>query len=80
MTKWANAYYKRSSGIKRAQKEAAKRGCDLMLILEAGTDIRKIAYQTRGNIYGSSYTESTSLAVKKGGYAVVLMGTREKKD
>ncbi len=80
VTKGANAWYRRKSGIKRAQKEAAKRGCDLMLVLEAGTNIEDIEYRTRGTSYGGSYSESTNSTVTKSGYAVVLMGNRSEKN
>jgi len=35
MTKWQRGWYNRDSSIKAATKEAAKRGCDVLLILSA---------------------------------------------
>lgn len=46
-TKWKGAFYDRDSGIKRARKEAAKRGCDLVIVLQAGTNIENV--MTWGN-------------------------------
>jgi hypothetical protein len=74
-TKWRGTRYDRDSAIKRATKEAAKRGCDLLLILSAGTE-------NVGTYYNYSTDDSgrgsgTGKALKKGG-AVVLMGDRKK--
>lgn len=41
-TKWKGAFYSRDSGIKRARKEAAKRGCDLVIVLQAGTEVENV--------------------------------------
>lgn len=60
-TKWSHPRYDRDSAIKRATKEAAKRGCDLLIILSAGTEI--VGVNDSGGF------------VKKG-TAVVMMGDR----
>jgi hypothetical protein len=86
-TKLSHTRYDRDSGIKRATKEAAKRGCDMLFVFWAGTDIAGYtntgSYNAQANTYGNntninSYGHSISVPMKRGG-AVVMMGDRVSK-
>lgn len=81
-TKSRGAMYDRESGIKRAAKEAAKRGCDLVLVLRAATQVvggvsfgygnaNTYGSNTYGNAVGSSSGVKTAAAM-------VVMGDRIK--
>ena len=51
-------FYTRKSGIKRAAKEAAKRGCDLVLVLGAKTQI--VGQTSIANTWGNASTYGSS--------------------
>ena len=72
-TSGGSVFYDRQSGIKRAAKVAAKRGCDLVLVLHAEAlvvDQKTVSYtqggarasgssKTDGSFYGNTYTGQT---------------------